>query len=137
MKLISSLLLFTIGSSPAILAPKMIAQNPIQLFGPVDVRASQSGAPNTNLLTFNTNTLNLNCPSTPTALLSSNSGGTGNVVVDNNIYVTNLTNSTGPTNVCRGGVSDGSSPDCFTANYQAPAGAGLLTGDDQIGRAHV
>jgi hypothetical protein len=130
MKLISSLLLFTIGSSPAIFAPKMIAQNPIQLFGPVDVRASQSGASNTNLLTFNTNTLNLNCPSTPTALLSSNSGGTGNVVVDNNIYVTNLTNSTGPTNVCRGGVSDGSSPDCFTANYQAPAGAGLLTGDD-------
>ncbi len=130
MRLHSSLLPFTIATCLVIFAPATIAQSPIQLFGPVDVRGSQSSASNTNLVTFNTNTLNLNCPNPPTAKLSSTSDGTGNVLVDNNILVTNLTNSTGPTNVCRGGVSDGSVPDCFTTNYQAPAGAGDLNSDD-------
>lgn len=130
MKLHFSHLLFMIASCLAISAPKMIAQNSIQLFGPVDVRLSTAGTSETNPNTFNSNTLNLNCPATPTAILSSTSNGTGNVLADNNIYVTNLTNSVGPTNVCTG-VGDGtSSASCFTTNYQAPAGARDLTGDD-------
>jgi hypothetical protein len=134
MKVHSSLLLSLIATSLAIFAPESNAQNPIQnhiqLFGPVDVRGSQAGATSSNPDTFNTNTLNLNCPTSPSAVLSSTPNGSGDVLVDNNIYVTNLTNSTGPTNVCRGGLSDSSVPDCFTINYQAPAGAGLLNGDD-------
>ncbi len=130
MKLRSSLLLSLIATCLAIFVPESNAQNPIQLFGPVDVRLSQAGATSSSPDTFNTNTLNLSCPASPSAVLSSTDDGSGNVLVDNNIYVTNLTNSTGPTNVCRGGTSDSSVPDCFTVNYQAPAGAGDLTGDD-------
>ena len=132
MKIHSSPLLLTIASCLAISAPKMIAQTAgIQLFGPVDVRGSQSNASSTSPVTFNTNTLNLSCPATPTAILSSTADGSGNVLVDNNIYVTNLTNNVGPTDVCRGGVAEGDNlQDCFTSNYQGPAGAGSLDGDD-------
>jgi hypothetical protein len=115
----------------ASIAPALSAQTSIQLFGPVNVRASVNGttydAPNM----FNSNTLNLTCPASPTAVLSSASGG--NVLVDNNIQVSTSSPSvTGPTNVCTGGTSDstsnGSSPNCFTTTYQAAASAGQLTG---------
>lgn len=115
----------------ASIVPALSAQTSIQLFGPVNVRASVNGttydAPNT----FNSNTLNLTCPASPTAVLSSANGG--NVLVDNNIQVSTSSPSvTGPTNVCAGGSSDstsnGPSPDCFTTTYQGAASAGQLTG---------
>ncbi|HTU49797.1 MAG TPA: Ig-like domain-containing protein [Acidobacteriaceae bacterium] len=117
----------------ALIVPALYAQTSIQLFGPVNVRASVNGttydAPNT----FNSNTLNLTCPASPTAVLSSANGG--NVLVDNNIQVSTSSPSvTGPTNVCTGGTSDstdnGTSQNCFTSTYEGPAGNGQLTGQD-------
>lgn len=111
----------------ALVVPALSAQTSIQLFGPVNVRASVDGttydAPNT----FNSNTLNLTCPGSPTGVLSSANGG--NLLVDNNIQVsTSSPSMTGPTNVCTGGTADGSNADCFTTTYQSAASAGQLTG---------
>jgi hypothetical protein len=115
----------------ASIVPVLSAQTTIQLFGPVNVRASVNGttydAPNT----FNSNTLNLTCPASPTAVLSSANGG--NVLVDNNIQVsTSSPNITAATNVCPAGNSDstsnGPSNNCFTSAYQGPAGGGQLNG---------
>ncbi|MGA7706465.1 MAG: Ig-like domain-containing protein [Acidobacteriaceae bacterium] len=113
----------------ALVVPALSAQTSIQLFGPVNVRASVDGttydAPNT----FNSNTLNLTCPGSPTGVLSSANGG--NLLVDNNIQVsTSSPSMTGPTNVCTGGTADGSNADCFTTTYQSAASAGQLTGQD-------
>jgi hypothetical protein len=122
-----------ITASMALIVPALSAQTSIQLFGPVNVRASVNGttydAPNT----FNSNTLNLTCPASPTAVISSANGG--NVLVDNNIQVSTSSPSvTGPTNVCTGGTSDstdnGTSQNCFTSAYQGPASNGQLTGQD-------
>ncbi len=123
----------------AFAVPAMTAQNSIQLFGPVDVRASVSGttydAPNT----FNSVNLNLTCNTSPiTAVLSSSANGLANVLVDNNIQLsTSSPLVTVPTNICTGGTSDstdnGTSQDCFTTAYQTPAGAGQLTSQDPDG----
>jgi hypothetical protein len=117
----------------ALIVPALSAQTSIQLFGPVNVRASVSGTTYAAPNTFNSNTLNLTCPASPTAVLSSANGG--NVLVDNNIQVSTSSPSvTGPTNVCTGGTSDstsnGPSADCFTTTYQSAASAGHLTGQD-------
>ena len=70
----------------ALIVPALSAQTTtIQLFGPVNVRASVSGTSYDNPNTFNSNTLNLTCPASPTAVLSSANGG--NVLADNNIQV--------------------------------------------------
>jgi len=113
----------------------LLAQtNSIQLFGPVNVSQSQTAAGYTTPVTFNSNTLNLSCGESPTAVLSGSAAGTANVLVDNNIYVSNLTFPQGPSNVCQKGQVDTNNdiqyPDCFTMNYQTPAGAGFLTGAD-------
>ena len=117
--------------------PALIAQNSIQLFGPVNVRNSQAGAGyGSAQVIFNSNTLNLTCPATPYAVLSSSNvpsppAGSGNVLVDNNINVSNLTAGTGPTNVCSGGVngsSIGPFENCFQTAYQTPASNNQLDG---------
>jgi hypothetical protein len=109
-----------------------MAQTPtgIQIFGPVNVRLSQAGASYSSPVVFNTNTLTLNCPNAPTATLSGTADGTGNILVDNNIFVTSSTKAT--TNICTKGQTDdgGAFPDCFTTAYQNPAGAGSLDGLD-------
>ncbi len=112
----------------ASIVPALSAQTTtIQLFGPVNVRASVSGTSYDNPNTFNSNTLNLTCPASPTAVLSSANGG--NVLADNNIQVsTSSPSMTSPTNVCTGGTADGSNADCFTTTYQSAASAGNLTG---------
>jgi hypothetical protein len=110
---------------PALMiAPSLLAQNSIQLFGPVDKRLSTAGTGfGSNANNFNSTTLNLTCPAEPiTAILSSTADGTGNVVVDNFLDVTSTagTITTGPTNVCPGGGLDS----CYTAGYlAAPSGA--------------
>ena len=89
------------------------AQSSQQLFPPLNVRLSQSGAGyGESQVIFNSNTLNVDCSSTqtPVAYLSSSASAspansTENVLVDNNVNVTNLTNSNGPVNVCTGGVN--------------------------------
>lgn len=125
------------------IAPSAPAQTSVRLFGPVDVRLSQSNATYQTPLTFNTNTLTLSCPATVpiTATLSGIPSLTSPgavpvpspVLVDNNIFVSS-TKVTSPENVCRGGQTDNSSygtfPDCFTSAYQSPAGSGQLNGLD-------
>jgi hypothetical protein len=125
-----------LGLSGLSIAP-LAAQQSIQLFSPVDVRPSQSGAGlGSSAVTFNTTTLSLSCPATPVAVLASTasavpSSSTGNVLVDNDLDVTNLTTNVGPTNVCTGNLTaPGQSSDlsCFTSGYQTPAGNGQDNG---------
>ncbi len=122
----------------AVLTPVAKAQNSIQIFSPVNVRLSAAGTGyGSSAVNFNSSTLNLNCAASPiTAILSSTPDSTGNLLVDNNINVTVITGSstTGPTNVCIGGVTDasvvGPFRDCFTSGYQNPASAGQLAGQN-------
>ena len=113
------------------------AQNTAQLFSPLNVRVSQSGAGyGDSQVIFNSNTLSLTCPDSPIAFLSSAAAtsaanSSGNVLVDNNINITNLTGNNVPMNVCKGGVntsSIGPFQNCFTTSYQTAASAGNLTG---------
>ncbi|MFZ0747332.1 MAG: Ig-like domain-containing protein [Terracidiphilus sp.] len=131
MKLRPFPLLSALASCLTVFPSPIIAQTPIQLFGPVDVRLSQSGAGyGSSADIFNTNTLNLTCPASPTAVLSSTSNGAGFVLVDNNIYVNNLTTGTGAVNVCQGGTTDqnGALQDCFNTTYQGEANNQQITG---------
>jgi uncharacterized repeat protein (TIGR01451 family) len=89
----------------------------IQLFSPVNVRVSTSGTSYSSPNTFNTIPLNLSCPSSPHALVSSSADGTGNVLVDN--YISLQVGEADPVNICNG--------NCFNSNYQIPAGEGKLT----------
>jgi len=109
--------------------------NSIKLLGPVNVRLSANGTGNPpNQVTFSSTTVQLSCPAGApiTATLSSTADGTGNVLVDNYVDLTVSAGdfSSGPTNVCQGGVSESGYNDCFTTGYQAPASAGQLTGQD-------
>ena len=129
------------ASSPLVLAfaiclgtcAQQVAAQSVLLFGPVNVRRSPTTATTANPLTFNSNTLNLTCSDSPSATLSSNQDGTGNVLVDNNIFVTNLSvPSPAATDVCVGavggvGAGGGVPASCFTSNYggSAAADAGL------------
>jgi hypothetical protein len=130
--------MFSFASCLIAFAPQGLAQNSVQLFSPVNVRVSQQGAGyGTGQVIFNSTTVNLTCSASPiTAVLSSSStssGGTGNVLVDNYIAVTNLTIGGSPVNVCAGGVIEpggGSPQNCFTSAYQNPASQGSLTGVD-------
>ncbi len=118
--------------------PALVAQtnsNSIQLFGPVNVRLSANGTGNPpNQVIFSSTTVQLNCAAGAPiqATLSSTADGTGNVLVDNyvNLTVTAGDSSTGPVNVCQGGIAESGYNDCFTSGYQTPAAAGQLTGQD-------
>jgi hypothetical protein len=129
--------------------------NTVQLFTAVDVRLSESTASYSSPVAFNTTTLNLACSNSPiSAVLSGplmEPGGTGpqyspsgtlqpggNLLVDNNILVTVTPTSTGTAgaavNVCPH-LDDASgeglyTQNCFTTNYQGPASAGSLAGQD-------
>jgi uncharacterized repeat protein (TIGR01451 family) len=135
MKIPSFLRNVAIAASAIFGASALVAQtNSIQLFGPANVRLSLNGTSNSNPNTFNSATLQLSCPAGApiTAVLSSTPDGTGNVLVDNfvNLTVTQGEFTSGPTNVCRGGISESGYNDCFTSGYQIPASEGLLTGQD-------
>ena len=120
-------------------APAMFAQNnSILLFSPVNVRVSASGTGfGQSAVNFSSANVVLNCNASQIqATLSSTPDNTGNVLVDNfiNLTVTAGETTTGPTNVCRGGISEsapgGVQQDCFTSGYQVPASEGQLTGQD-------
>jgi uncharacterized repeat protein (TIGR01451 family) len=111
--------------------------NSIQIFGPGNVRLSTNGAGfGQSEAVYNSSSLLLSCDSAHTAKLSSTPDGTGNILVDNfiNLTVTTPTGTTGPTNICRGGVSEttpaGPQADCFNATYRAMASSGGLDGLD-------
>jgi len=92
----------------------------IQLFGPVNVRASNSDTTSANPNTFNSTILNLSCPSSPHAAISSSTDGTGYVLVDN--YISLTVGELAAVNICGG--------NCYTNSYQTQASAGSLTGQD-------
>lgn len=128
--------LVTIAAT-ALFASPLFAQNTIQLFGPINVRQSQTNATYSNPVTFSTTTLTLSCPASPVAVLSSAPlasttppfPATANLLVDNNINVSNITNGTGPTNVCTGGVDSNPFENCFSSYYQANASNALFGTD--------
>ncbi len=127
-----------IAASLTFAVPAIVAQNSIQVFGPVNVRVSATDTGfGSSAVTFNSATLNLTCGASPiTATLSSSADGTANVLVDNNLEVSVTSGEGGgsPVNVCRGGVVEntpsGPSQNCFTSSYQSNASANLLTGQD-------
>ena len=146
----------------AAFSPVLSAQNSIQLFAPVDVRASAAGTGyGASAAIFNSTTLHLNCPASPVATLSSTPDNTGKLLVDNDIAVTVTSGATttGPTNICVGGADNssigipfqncfalalenaplnsvlGQDPDNFVASYGVPAidiSSKLVPGDLQL-----
>lgn len=131
----SRIALTVMAACLASVASPIVAQNSIQLFSPVNVRLSQSGATDDNLDYFNSNTLNLSCPAGALAVISSTpsslpQSSSGYILIDNYLDVTVTPQNESPhstVNVCMGGVS---SPlqNCFTSAYQGPAGQGQLNG---------
>ncbi len=125
------------------------AYGAIKLFDSTTVQNSFSGTSFTNLYTIGSSSLNLSCPATPKAKLSSTPDGSANVLVDNYIvlgingtpvqtYLDNSTNDFSVTytnngqplayplgNVCKG--SDASPdtfgvntyPECFSSSYRS------------------
>jgi uncharacterized repeat protein (TIGR01451 family) len=113
--------------------------NSILVFGPEDVRTSTTGTGfGQSEAVYNSAPLLLNCGSAPIhAVLSSTPDGTGNILVDNFINLTITMpdgTSTGPTNICRGGVFDtaptGREEDCFTGAYRTLADSGSIIGQN-------
>jgi hypothetical protein len=121
-----------------LLAQSLLAQNSILVFNPVDQRASAAGTGNgASAVDFNSNTLSLTCTASPiAAILSSTADSTGNLLVDNNINVTVASGSTttGPTNICVGGVNGSSigTPfqNCFNSSYEFPPSGVSYLGRD-------
>lgn len=117
----------------SVLLPTAVhAQNSVRLFGPVNVRSSQSNATYQTPLVFNTNTLTLTCPATPTAVLSGTADGSGPLLVDNNLFVSSAKVAV-PENVCQGDVDDDNNngfANCYQPPYQNAVDAGSLTGLD-------
>ncbi|HMH14247.1 MAG TPA: DUF11 domain-containing protein [Edaphobacter sp.] len=126
-------------------ASAAFAQNSILVFDSENVRSSTQGTGfGQSDMIFNSSPLLLNCGSGPVhAVLSSTPDGTGNVLVDNfiNLTVTTPSGSTGPVNICRGGVFDiaptGHESDCFTVKYRLLADSGTLNGKDSNSIANV
>src|SRR5271165_605884 len=108
----------------------------IKVFDPVDVRPSAMGTGyGSAAAIFDTQTLNLNCAASPiVASISSTADGTGNVLIDNyaNLTVTVGSTSTGPTDICTGGLTENVTglANCFNGNYPGPAISGALNGLD-------
>ncbi len=136
MKFQFSPIVLTVAACCAIVTPQGFAQNSIQLFPPVDVRLSASQTSATNPADFNSNTLNLSCPSSPAAYLSSApssvpASSTGYVLVDNYVLVTTPLTTNGPVNVCPAGIAEGDGQnDCFTTAYQSNAGSDSTNNPD-------
>ena len=119
-----------------ITVPLSGAYGAIKLFDETNVTETPSTAlnPFTPPYTIASKTLNLTCPATPTAVISSTPDGSGYVLVDNYVTLATgpslapvldpLSTNNPPGNVCTGNGSvadDGSGgyyADCFTSNYQ-------------------
>jgi len=121
----------------AVAAPGLLAQNnsnSIKLFGPTNVRLSLTTTGNPpNQVIFNSSTVQLSCSASPIqASVSSTADNTGNVITDNyiNLTVTAGDSTTGPVNLCQGGVLYDGYYSCFTPYLEQLGGEGLLTGMD-------
>jgi len=131
-------LLTSVLSCSALFTPALQAQSSLQLFGPVNQRASATGTGyGAAAVNFNSTTLNLTCSTTPiTAVLSSTPDSTGKLLVDNNINVSVTAGgtTTGPTNVCVGGVNGSAIgipfQNCFSSAYEFPPAGVNYFGED-------
>jgi hypothetical protein len=94
-------------------------QNAIQLFSPANVRLSTQGTTTANPDIFSSTILNLTCTEPISAVVSSSTSGTANLLVDNNITLS--TGGGTPVNICT---------NCFNGTYESEASAGKLTGQD-------
>jgi hypothetical protein len=106
-------------SIAACLAPAIIAQaqTSITVLPPVYERLSKATASTTDPDTFSSGVVNLTCPASPSAIISSNQTGTGNILVDNTIFLTVShvdSAPVGPVNLCPGGQT----ASCFNLNYE-------------------
>lgn len=108
--------------------------NSIKLFNPTNVRLSLTTTGNPpNQVIFNSSTVNLSCSGSPIqATVSSTADSTGNVITDNyiNLTVTAGESTTGPVNLCQGGVFYAGYYSCFTPYLEDLGGRGLITGQD-------
>ena len=109
----------------------------IKLFDPLNVAQStpRPGLSDDNPTTFASTNVIMSCPdTTPTGSLSSRPDNHGNVLVDNFVTLAvnghSIDSGIPAGNVCRGGQNEGGGgqQDCFTTNYQVPAGASALDG---------
>jgi hypothetical protein len=123
------------------------AYGAIKLFGPININPSLiSGVtwtqnPPTAGYTVQGTNVNLSCPGTPTAVLSSTPDGLSNVFQDNTITVANtINNATVPTtNVCYGGDTNfqgytgfpTGTTNCFEPSYESAA-AGFIGQDPDL-----
>ncbi len=119
----------------------------IKLFGPININPSLiSGVtwtqnPPTAGYTVQGTNVNLSCPGSPTAVLSSTPDGLSNVFQDNTITVANtISNATVPTtNVCYGGDTNfqgytgfpTGTTNCFQPSYESAA-AGFIGQDPDL-----
>jgi hypothetical protein len=114
----------------AVAASTVSGQTAVQLFSPVDVRPSLSGTGyGSSENTFNSTILNLTCPSSIQAKISSNAEGTGNVLVDNFITF-NVVGGTAADICSNGTMENGNQQNCFTTDYSNLANNGGLNGKD-------
>jgi hypothetical protein len=106
--------------------------NAYQLFTPANVRVSTNGTgTGSSANTFNTKTLNLSCPQTVRAWISSSPDASGNVLVDNYIGLSvNGANDANPINICKNGTDFEGMPNCFNTTYGNEASGGNLTGQN-------
>jgi uncharacterized repeat protein (TIGR01451 family) len=119
-----------------IIMPLSGAFGAIKLFDEVDVNPSNPNASVQNPVIYGSKTVNLSCPSEPTAVLSNTPDGVGAVLEDNYIVLKvngSLVDTGAPAgNVCPGPLSDSNGNVnqlvCFTQAYRTPAGAGQLNG---------
>ncbi len=91
------------------------ASGAIKLFDPINVELSNPTSSLTNLFAFKSETINVSCPGSPTAVFSSSPDGVGNVLVDNFLTL-NTTGAPPPTppinsnglqgNVCPGNLGN-------------------------------
>jgi hypothetical protein len=123
------------------------AYGAIKLFGPININPSlisgvtwTQNPPSAGYTVQGTN-VNLSCPGTPTAVLSSTPDGLSNVFQDNTITVANtINNATVPTtNVCYGGDTNfqgytgfpTGTTNCFEPSYESAA-AGFIGQDPDL-----
>ena len=123
-----------VSSAGTLTVPMNGAYGAVKLFSALDVNPSLfSGVtwPNSAGNPVKTATVNLSCPSSPTAVLSSTPDGSSNVFQDNTIQVANKVgaNTTTTTNVCYGGDTNfqnfagfpAGTSNCFQSAYESYA----------------
>ena len=114
----------------ALFSQVLNAQNNIQLFTPIADRASANSTSYSTPYTMGSSTISVTCSGTPSVTLARTADGTGNLLVDNNIFVTvtqGTSTITSSTNVCpyiQGQDNPGQgiyTNNCYAGNWRTDA----------------